>query len=134
MGKTTGKESPDGSKARALSAAAFADEKHAGNVTVIYIGALSSVADYIVVCDGASDRQVKATADFIIDEMKGMDARPLGVEGMETARWVLIDYGDVVVHVFHEPVRENFDIEGLWADAPRVPFEGVGSSAGKAGV
>lgn len=134
LDKTTAKETPDGSKARALSVAALAEEKHAGNVTVIYIGALSSVADYIVVCDGSSDRQVKATADFIIDEMKGLDVRPIGVEGMETARWVLIDYGDVVVHVFHGPVREQYDIEGLWADAPRVLVEGEGDSAEKAGV
>lgn len=57
--------------------------------------------------------------------MKQQGQKPLGMEGVDEGRWALIDYGDVIVHIFHEPVREYFDLEGLWSDAPRVDLDGL---------
>ncbi len=78
------------------------------------------MADYIVLCSGSSDRQVRATANYVVDELKGLGHRPIGVEGLTNGRWVLVDYGDVIFHVFEEDVRRYYDIDGLWADAPRI--------------
>jgi ribosome-associated protein len=108
-----------------LTIARIALEKKVENLSIIEIGGLSSIADYIIVCSGASDRQVQAVARYIIDELAQQGQKPLGTEGVDEGRWALIDYGDIVVHIFHEPVREYFDLEGLWADAPRVDLEGI---------
>lgn len=84
------------------------------------VGELSDVTDYIVICSLDSDRGVKTVAEEIEKRLKETGNPPLGVEGREDARWVLIDAVDVVANVFYEPVREFFDLEGLWIDAPRV--------------
>lgn len=67
--------------------------------------------------------QVQAIAVHVIEGLRKKEVFPLSVEGLETARWALVDYGDVVVHIFVEPVRSFYDLEGLWADAPRVEIE-----------
>lgn len=124
------------SEKKALDIVAIAAEKKAGHISVIRIGKLSSVAELIVVCSGESDKQTKAIARLIVDEMKkgDDDVRTLGIEGMDLGKWILLDYGDVVVHVFHEPLREYYDIEGLWADAPKLELPEVGGeSPGVAG-
>lgn len=108
------------SKEKALALARIIDGKGALEISVIYIGELSSVADYIVLASGASERQVRATAQFAVDECKEAGLRPLGVEGMSGSRWVLVDYGDVVLHIFLEELRSYYDMDGLWADAPRI--------------
>ncbi len=77
-------------------------------------------SDYFMICAGRSDRQVRAIAEGIVEDLKAQDRKPLGVEGMQQGMWVLIDYGDVIVHVFHEEEREEYDIERLWSGAPRV--------------
>ncbi|MEE9253269.1 MAG: ribosome silencing factor [Thermodesulfobacteriota bacterium] len=99
-------------------------DKKARDIVILDVGSINDVTDFIVICSADSDRGVKTIADNIGKKLKEMGMRPLGIEGYTHARWVLIDSGDVVVHVFHEPVRELFDIEGLWIDAPRVkiPF------------
>ncbi|HSE83501.1 MAG TPA: ribosome silencing factor [Thermodesulfobacteriota bacterium] len=100
-------------------------DKKAQDTVVIDIKALSDFADYFIICSADSDRGVKTIVENIEEELEGMGERVLGVEGYADSRWVLIDAADVVVHVFYEPVRKFYDIEGLWADAPRVelPFE-----------
>ncbi len=92
-------------------------EKQADKVLVINIKKLSSVADYLLICSADSERQVHAIARNIEDGMRSSKVKPLGVEGAERGRWALMDYADVVVHIFHEPVRAHYDLEGLWADA-----------------
>ena len=89
------------------------------------IKGLSDFADYFIICSADSDRGVKTIVENIEEELEGMGEKALGVEGYADSRWVLIDAADVVVHVFYEPVRKFYDIEGLWVDAPRVelPFE-----------
>lgn len=92
--------------------------KKAKKLTILRVKELSSFTDYFIICSGSSDRQVKAITDTIETELKKSGTLPLGVEGARAGRWSLIDYGDVVVHVFLEPVREFYDIERLWSDAP----------------
>ena len=97
------------------------------------VRALSSFADVFVVATGRSDRQVRAIADSIEEATKKAGAGPLGVEGYAEGRWVLMDMGDVVVHVFLDALREYYDLENLWADAPRVkvPSEYYGPAASR---
>jgi ribosome-associated protein len=83
----------------------------------------SSYTDYILVLSGRSDRHVQAVADAVTDALKLRGVKPLGVEGKRDGHWTLIDFGDVVVHVFYHPVRDFYDLEGLWIEAPRVPIE-----------
>ena len=85
---------------------------------IINIRKLSSVTDYLLVCSAGSERQVQAIAHAVEDGLREKKIKPYGVEGVESGRWALLDYVDVVVHVFLEHMREYYDIEGLWAEAP----------------
>ena len=95
-------------------------EKKAKDIIVINIKELSSFTDYFIICSGTSDRQVKALASFIQESLKKTGIHSLGVEGERYGKWVLIDYDDVVVHIFQEPVRTFYDLERLWPEAPRM--------------
>lgn len=97
-----------------------ASEKKALNLVVLDVGELTSIADVFIICSGRSNRQVNAIADAIIARLKKHKIKPLSVEGTGKGHWVLLDYGHVVMHVFYEPVRQFFDLEGLWADAKRI--------------
>jgi ribosome-associated protein len=83
---------------------------------------LCSYTNYLLLVSGRSDRQVDAIADAVQERLKGQAAR-VGHEGIGSGHWVLLDYADIVVHVFHHPVREHYDLEGLWSDAPLVAIE-----------
>jgi ribosome silencing factor RsfS/YbeB/iojap len=108
-------------KQRALLCAAYALEKKAINVRLLDVRGISSLTDYLLIASGRSDRQVQAVAESVHLGLKKEHAtRPLAVEGMNEGRWVLIDYGDVMVHVFQEPVREYYDLDGLWSEAAEV--------------
>lgn len=109
--------------ASAKQAAEAALAKKAEEVMILDVRGLTSYADYFVLATGTSDRQVMAIADSLQEEMKKAGHVCLGVEGYERGHWVLIDYGDVVVHVFYEETRDLYDIEGLWAEAPRIFLE-----------
>ena len=108
------------SKEKAIALAHAAQEKKAQNTELIEIKALSDIADYFLVCSADSDRGVKTIVDNVEQKLKQMGERAIGVEGYTEGRWVLIDAADVVVHVFYEPLRRFYDIEGLWIDAPRI--------------
>jgi ribosome-associated protein len=95
-------------------------DKKAENIVVLDVRTLTSYADYLVIMSASSDRQVSAIADAIDDELRKAGHRPIGVEGSGTSNWVLIDTGDIVVHVFLEEAREFYDLDRLWADAPRI--------------
>ena len=95
-------------------------EKKALNLIVLDVGGLTSIADVFIICSGLSNRQVNAIADAIVAKLKKHKIKPLSVEGTGEGHWVLLDYGHVVIHVFYEPVRAFFDLEGLWADAKRI--------------
>lgn len=91
---------------------------------LIDVSAESSYTDYILVLSGRSDRHVQTIADAVEEAMaRTYNRAPLGAEGKTDGRWVLIDFGELVVHVFYHPLREFYDLEGLWCDAPRVPLQ-----------
>lgn len=89
---------------------------------LIDVSGMASYTDFIGVVSGRSDRQVDAIAEGILTAMKGRGRSLLGQEGTGSGRWTLLDFGDVVIHVFYHPVREFYDLESLWVDAPRVPL------------
>jgi ribosome-associated protein len=83
----------------------------------------SSYTDYILLLSGRSDRHVQAVAEAVSHALKQRGAHAIGIEGKRDGHWTLLDFGDLVVHVFYHPVREFYDLEGLWIDAPRVPIQ-----------
>jgi len=107
----------------AEQAAELAQERRAQDIEVLDLRGISSATDYFVIATGTSDVQVKAIANHVIEELKKDDHRPLHVEGLEGGRWVLIDYIDFVVHVFHPQAREFYQLEVLWGDAPKKSFD-----------
>jgi ribosome-associated protein len=108
------------SREKALLAVRYALEKKAYDLLLIDVSALSSLADYFLICTGRSDTQVQAIVQSIDEGLSQNGMRPLSIEGYSAGQWVLADFGDVVVHVFQEQVREFYDLERLWARAPRV--------------
>lgn len=90
------------------------------DVIVLDVRGLVSFADTFIICSGRSHRQVSAIGEFVEKELKRKGMKPLGVEGLRQGHWVLMDYGDVVIHVFYEPIRTFYDLEGLWSDARRI--------------
>jgi len=104
---------------------ARAAEAKKGTATVILdVGPLLGITDRFVITSGTNDRQVRTIADEIERRVKKTDGRgPVRVEGLDDARWVLMDYGDVVVHVFNEEARQYYDLERLWSDARRIDWE-----------
>lgn len=98
-------------------------ERKARDVMALDLRGISSATDVFLLASGASDIQVRAVADHVIEELKKEGVRPDHVEGMEGGRWVLIDYIDFVVHVFHLQAREFYQLETLWGDAPRRVFD-----------
>ena len=94
--------------------------KKALNVVVLDVAELTSYADVFIICTGRSNRQVGAIADYIKTDLKKHKIKPLSVEGSKDGHWILLDYGHVIIHVFYEPMREFYDLEGLWVDAERI--------------
>jgi len=112
------------SEERAQKCAAYVLDKKAFNVRILDVRKISSLTDFIVLASGSSDRQVKAAAEAVHLGLKNdHDTMPIGIEGLNEGRWALIDYGDVMVHVFHEPVRLFYDLDGLWCDAEEVTVQ-----------
>lgn len=94
-------------------------ELKAHDVVVLDLRGISTATDYFVIASGTSDVQVKAIAEHILDELREDGVRPQHVEGVSGGRWVLLDYVDFVVHVFHPQARSFYQLENLWGDAPR---------------
>ena len=95
----------------------------ANNIVLLDLKKLASFADTFIICSGRSHRQVTAIAEYVEKEMKALGIRPLGIEGRQEGHWILMDYGDVIIHIFYEPVRDFYDLEGLWADAKRIVLD-----------
>ena len=98
---------------------------------VLGVKEISAFADYFIICSGTSDRQVRAIAGTIQENLKKAGLFPLGIEGEDAGRWVLMDYDDVIIHVFLESVRSFYELERLWSEAPQmaVPDETEGLTA-----
>ena len=107
----------------AITAIDAALEKKALVPVLIDVSAMASYTDFIGIVSGRSDRQVEAIADGVREAMAMRGRRVIGQEGGGNGRWTLLDFGDIVIHVFYHPVREFYDLESLWIDAPRVKLE-----------
>ena len=104
-------------------------ERKAVDPVLFEVGKLTSISDYFLIASGKSSRQVQAIAQHLQRRMKHEGFTLFGVEGERDGHWVLLDYGDLVVHLFYEPVREFYDLEGLWIEAPRVEVKAHGDEA-----
>ena len=102
-----------------------ADSRKAEDIVVLDVQQLSSVADHFLICSGSSDRQVRAIADAIAEELVQHGEKPLALEGYQKGTWILMDCADLVVHVFDDDTRRFYDLERLWHRAPRVEVPGV---------
>jgi ribosome-associated protein len=91
-------------------------EKKATDIVVLDVRGICTFSDYIIICTGMSDRQIKAMAEHVIENF----GKPFGKEGIEQGRWVLLDYIDVVIHIFQDEVRSYYDMEGMWFEAKRI--------------
>lgn len=118
-----GRQSVDSKiKKMAVKAAEIAIDKKANDTIVLQLKDLTTIADYFVICSGDNPAQVKAIAEAIDDHFSKQKTTRLGREGMEFARWVLIDYGDIIINVFHKEARAFYNLEKMWMDAPRIPI------------
>ena len=95
-------------------------EKKACDLVLLKVREHTSIADYFIVCSGRSDRQVQSVAQGIEESADQAGLRPTSVEGITRGHWVLMDFSDVIVHIFYEPTRAFYDLDGLWGHAPRV--------------
>lgn len=111
------------SDAVARQAAQFALSKKGFDVIVMDLRELSSITDFFVIASGHTDTHVRAIADGISENLKKRKVRPWHVEGHENGRWVLLDFVDVVVHVFDEEIRNYYALERIWGDAPTIEYQ-----------
>jgi len=102
-------------------------ERKVSDLVVLDVAGTSGFADYIIIMSGSSDRQVISTAKHIDESLSKRSFHPLGIEGLNEGRWVLMDFGDIVIHVFLEEIRAFFDLEGIWSDAPRTWYDETGA-------
>ena len=110
------------------------EEKKAHDLVVLDLREVASFTDYFVIASGTNVRQVQAVADEVQEQLrKQLGVRPARVEGYNSAEWVLLDYGDFILHVFEEKSRRFYDLERLWRDAARVPLPGAAGGGGDAG-
>ena len=110
-------------KAFALAAAQLADGRHCSDIVVLDLKGKSPATDYFVITTGTSDRQMRAVADEICESAKKQGLQRLGRAGYEQARWILLDFIDVVIHIFDREYRDYYDLELLWGDARRLKWE-----------
>jgi len=104
---------------RAIQCAALALDKKAVDVKILEIKRISSIADYLVLATGYSDRQTQAIAEAVRSGLKKF-GKALDIEGVKEGNWIVIDYGDVILHVFKEDLRHYYNLDDLWAEAPQV--------------
>jgi ribosome-associated protein len=106
---------------KALLARSYLDAKKALDLILLDLREITLIADYFVICSGSSNTHIRGLADFVMEEFEKEGIRANRVEGYQNADWVLLDYGDVIIHIFSEELREYFSLERLWGDAPQVP-------------
>lgn len=97
-------------------------DKKAKDVLILGLKGLTIIADYFVICSGGSTTHVKAITEWVKESFNRADIKPLGIEGLKYSHWVLMDYGDVIIHIFEEETRTFYELERLWIDAERIPL------------
>lgn len=105
---------------KALLLIGFALDRKACDLVVLDVHDHTSIADYFIVCSGRSDRQVQSIAQGIEENAADAGIKPFAVEGTQRGHWALLDFSDVIVHIFYEPLREFYDLDGLWGHAPKA--------------
>ena len=115
----------------AIECARIADSKRAERVVILDVSQTIVITDFFVICSGSNRRQVQSIADEIMERMKEGGLPKIGVEGYAEGRWVLMDFQDVIIHLFLDEVRGYYDLEILWGDAPRVEFKAETSESGR---
>lgn len=124
MGDATDTEPAAPTEEWALVAARAADAKGGADVTVLDVGPVLAVCDHFVIASGTNSRQVRTIAEEVEEQVAAEGGpKPIRIEGLDDLRWVLLDYGDFVVHVFLDETRRYYDLERLWSDVPRVAWE-----------
>ena len=114
-------------ESRVRVAVSAALDKKAIDLDVLSVGELTSIADYFVICSASNERQAAAIADAVVAKLKEeLNVRPLLIEGTTPGRWILLDFGDFIIHIFTEDVRRFYGLERLWGDAPNVTSEFTG--------
>jgi ribosome-associated protein len=116
-------KAPQETPTRVREAVAAAEDRKAIDLRVLHLAKISDFTDYFLICSGSNERQVQAIADGIEGRLRDDGVRPLHVEGYNRGQWILLDYGDVVVHVFDSQTRGFYALERLWADAPDATQE-----------
>ena len=111
------------SQLKASIMAALALDKKAEGLKLLQVSEKTSYTDYLVICSAPSERQVQAVARNILDEMRLAGVRPLGQEGLSEGHWVLLDFGEVVAHIFFEGARTYYDLDGFWEEVPEQSFD-----------
>ena len=105
---------------KALLCLKIIKERKAIDPVLFNVGDLTSITDYFLIASGNSSRQVQAIARHLLRRMREEGFKAYGIEGEKEGQWILMDYGDVVIHIFYQPVRDFYDLEGLWIEAPRI--------------
>lgn len=119
-GARAGEVTDDDISRRVAAAVAAADDRQAVDLKVLDLAGVSDFTDYFLICSGSNERQVSAIADAVDGALRELKVRPLHQEGTNSGRWVLLDYGDFIVHVFRDETRRFYSLERLWSDAPEV--------------
>ncbi len=114
---------PLNSEQRAITFAREASRFKALDLVLLDVSRFSSFADYFIICSGKSSRQVQSIAENIESSLRDIGIKPLGIEGKREGHWVLMDYADVIIHIFYEPIRSFYDLESLWSEASRLDWE-----------
>ncbi len=127
MSSKTQRATPEAIEAARLAAVAI-DDKKGEDITLLDLSGLLVVTDVFVVASGTSNRHVRTLVDDAEEALRDLDRKPIRREGVDTGEWVLLDYGDVVIHVFDKETRAYYELERLWRDAPRIEFEPSSSS------
>ena len=117
------------SKQKALLAGNFAADKKAKRIVILEMKKLMSITDYFVICSGTSSVHLEAVADGVIEGLAKNKEKPLGIEGSKFLNWILLDYGDIVVHIFRDEAREFYRLEKLWGDAGKIRRKRTGKKA-----
>jgi len=116
-------------KRTALLIAEIAQSKHAEKIVIFHVTALSSLADFFVICSADSLPQMRAISEAVEDALSQESRQPLGVEGREGGLWFLMDYGDVIFHIFQEEARNFYGLDRLWGDAPQIMLSPIAFEA-----
>ncbi len=123
-----GRSEQAAAREKALRARAALADKRAVDPVLLDMREITLITDYFLICHGTSNVHIRALGEAVVEALKEEGIRPYGVEGRDGARWVLLDYGDLIVHIFAEQEREFYALERLWSDAQRVVDSAAGAS------